>query len=217
MPRHGNFIVAAPIRYTRPTPPHKEKMKKQLTIVIAALGASLSIDAMGADMYQLDPTHTYPSFEADHEGGASIWRGKFTKTSGAIVLDRAARSGTLNVKIDASSVSTGNSVLDAELRSPEFFDVARFPDAVYNGTQIKFDGDVPVAVIGTLTFHGVTRPVNLKLESFKCYQNPRIKREVCGTEASAVFDRGDFGVDNGKAYGYSLKTILHIQAEAIRQ
>jgi len=192
-------------------------MKKQTMIAIAAVAAGLSLNVLAADMYQLDPTHTYPSFEADHEGGASIWRGKFTRSSGAVVIDRSARTGTLHVKIDPSSISTGNSVLDAELRSDEFFDVARFPDAIYDGSQIRFDGDTPVEVIGTLTFHGVTRPINLTLESFKCYPNPRVKREVCGTEATATFDRGDFGVDNGKAYGYSLKTILHIQAEAIRQ
>jgi len=186
-------------------------------IAIAALSASWSSGALAADTYQLDPTHTYPSFEADHEGGASIWRGKFNKSSGSVVLDRAAGTGTLNVEIDPASISSGSSVLDAELRSEEFFDVAKFPKAVYSGSRIRFEGDRPVEVIGTLTFHGVTRPLNLKLESFKCYQSPRIHREVCGTEASATFDRGDFGVDNGKAYGYSLKTVLHIQAEGIKQ
>src|SRR5471030_1147712 len=177
-------------------------MKKQYAL--AALSAALSIHALAAESYQLDPTHTYPSFEADHEGGAST-------------LDRAAKSGTLNVNIDVASVSTGNAILDAELRSDEFFDVAKFPVAVYTGSQIRFQGDTPVEVVGTLTLHGVSRPLNLKLETFKCYPNPRLKREVCGTEASATFDRGDFGVANGQAYGYSLKTILHIQAEAIKQ
>jgi len=192
-------------------------MKRTLMIAIAALSAGWSAGALAADTYQLDPTHTYPSFEADHEGGASIWRGKFNKSSGSVVLDRAAGTGMLKVEIDPASISSGSSVLDAELRSDEFFDVAKFPTAVYNGSRIRFDGDRPVEVIGTLTFHGVTRPLNLKLESFKCYQSPRIHREVCGTEASATFDRGDFGVDNGKAYGYSLKTVLHIQAEGIKQ
>ena len=192
-------------------------MKNPLKITIGALGFSLCVGALAADSYVLDSTHTYPSFEADHEGGASIWRGKFTKSSGSVTLDRVARSGTLNVKIDPASVSTGNATLDSELRSDDFFGVAKFPDAVYDGTQIRFDGDTPVEVVGTLTFHGVTRPLNLKLETFKCYANPRLKREVCGTEATATFDRGDFGVTNGKQYGYSLKTVLHIQAEAIKQ
>ena len=172
---------------------------------------------MASETYLLDASHTYPSFEADHEGGASIWRGKFTRSSGNVTLDRVARTGTVNVRIDAASVSTGNAILDSELRSDEFFGVARFPDATYTGNQIRFDGETPVEVIGTLTLHGVTRPLNLKLETFKCYANPRLKREVCGTEATATFDRGDFGLDNGRQYGYSLRTVLHIQAEAIAQ
>lgn len=185
--------------------------------LIATLGTVLSASAHAADQYQIDPSHTYPSFEADHEGGASIWRGKFTRSSGAIVLDREHRNGTINISIDPASVDSGNSVLDAELRSNEFFDVAKFPQARYTGSQIRFQGDTPVEVIGEFTFHGVTRPLNLTLVSFKCYQSPRIHREVCGAEATATFDRGDFGVDNGRAYGYSLKTVLHIQVEAIRQ
>src|SRR5471030_2790294 len=144
-------------------------MKKQYAL--AALSAALSIHALAAESYQLDPTHTYPSFEADHEGGASIWRGKFNQSSGVVVLDRAARNGTLTVKIDPASIATGSTVLDAELRSAEFFDVAKFPAAFYNGSRIRFDGDVPVGLIGTLSLHGVTQPLNLKLESFKCYQS----------------------------------------------
>ncbi len=192
-------------------------MNKKTVMAVAALGICLSTGAMAADTYVLDSSHTYPSFEADHEGGASIWRGKFTRSSGGVTLDRVARTGTVNVKIDTASVSTGNTILDSELRSDEFFDVARFPDAAYTGNQIRFDGETPVEVIGTFTFHGVTRPLNLRLETFKCYANPRLKREVCGTEATATFDRGDFGLDNGKQYGYSLRTVLHIQAEAIKQ
>ena len=76
-----------------------------------------------------------------------------------------------------------------ELKSPKFFDATQFPTAVYKGTSMKFKGDVPVEVIGELTLHGVTKPLNLKIESFKCFQNPMLKREVCGTESTATFDR----------------------------
>ena len=192
-------------------------MKKQLLLAAGALATALSFNAMAADTYQLDPTHTYPSFETDHFGGLSIWRGKFKKSSGTVVLDRAAKTGTVDVTIDMSSVDIGNDKLDAELVTDKFFDAAKYPTATYKGTQIRFDGDKPVEVIGTLTMHGVTKPLNLKLESFKCIQHPVLKREVCGTEATAVFDRGDFGMDYGKSYGFSLKTTLHIQAEGVKQ
>lgn len=192
-------------------------MKKPFAIAAAILAAGLSVHAMAADTYQLDPTHTYPSFEADHFGGASIWRGKFKKSSGSFTLDRAAKTGTLDVAIDLSSVDIGNDKLDKELASDMFFDTAKYPTAVYKGTDIKFNGDTPVEVIGTLTLHGVTKPLNLKIESYKCYTNPMLKREVCGTESTATFDRDAFGVDYGKAYGFKMKTTLHIQAEGIKQ
>jgi polyisoprenoid-binding protein YceI len=194
-------------------------MKKQLlTAAIAALAAAASFGAMAAETtYQLDPAHTYPSFEADHFGGVSIWRGKFNKSSGTVTIDREAKTGTLEATIDMTSVDIGNDKLDEELKSPQFFDAEKFPTAVYKGTSMKFKGDVPVEVIGELTLHGVTKPLNLKIQSFKCFQNPMLKREVCGTESTATFDRADFGVDYGKTYGFKMQTVLHIQAEGVKQ
>ena len=195
-------------------------MKARHLILAGALASSLTAAATGAfaaDTYQLDPTHTYPSFEADHMGGVSTWRGKFTKSSGTVTLDRAAKTGTVDVTIDTSSIQMGNTKLDEHLRSPDFFDVAKYPTATYKGTAIQFDGDTPVAVDGQLTSKGVTKPVNLKIESFKCIQHPVLKREVCGVEATGEFNRSDFGMDFGTKYGFSMKTVLHIQAEGIKQ
>jgi polyisoprenoid-binding protein YceI len=192
-------------------------VKKQLLIAAGALIAGMSFNAMAADTYQLDPNHTYPSFEADHFGGISVWRGKFKKSSGTVTLDRAAKTGTVDVTIDTTSIDTGNDKLDKHLQTPEFFDAAKYPTATYKGTQIRFDGDTPVEVIGTLTMHGVTKPLNLKIESFKCFINPMLKREVCGTESTATFDRADFGMDWGKSYGFNTKTVLHIQTEGVKQ
>jgi polyisoprenoid-binding protein YceI len=194
-------------------------MKKNLLIAAAgALFAAVSFNAMAEEVtYQLDPNHTYPSFETDHFGGISVWRGKFTKSSGTVTLDRAAKKGTLDATIDMTSIDIGNDKLNGELKSAQFFDADKFPTATYKGTSMKFKGDVPVEVIGELTLHGVTKPLNLKIESFKCFTNPMMKKEVCGTESTAMFDRGDFGVDYGKAYGFKMKTTLHIQAEGIRQ
>jgi polyisoprenoid-binding protein YceI len=190
------------------------------TLIAAALAASSITSltpAVAADTYQLDPNHTYPSFAADHFGGLSEWRGKFTSTKGTVTLDRQAKTGTVEVSIDPASIDTGNATLNTHLQKPEFFDVSKYPSATYKGTQIKFDGDKPVEVIGTLTLHGVTKPVNLKVESFKCMQHPVLKREVCGVEASADFNRDEFGLDFGKSYGFSMDTKLQIQAEGIKQ
>ncbi|MFC4277387.1 YceI family protein [Achromobacter aloeverae] len=190
--------------------------KLPMAAAIAAL--SLSGAALAEPVtYQLDPDHTYPSFEADHFGGASIWRGKFDKTRGTVVLDAQAGTGSVEVTVDLSSVNTGHAKLDEELRSGQFFDVRKYPVATYKSTQVHFKDGKPVQVDGAFTLHGVTRPLTLQLLSFKCYQNPIAKKEVCGTEATATFDRDDYGVSSGKEYGFFMKTTLHIQAEGVRQ
>ncbi|MBM7125042.1 polyisoprenoid-binding protein [Dyella flava] len=192
-------------------------MKKHLMIATGALAAALSFSAFaGVSTYQLDPTHTYPSFEADHFGGLSVWRGKFDTSQGTVTLDRAARTGTVEVTTDIASVHTGNAKLDQALQSNQFFDASKFPEATYKGT-IKFEGDKPVAVVGNLTMHGVTKPLTLTINSFKCMPHPMLKREVCGVDAAGEFDRSDFGVDYGSAYGFSMKTKLLISAEALKQ
>ena len=189
------------------------------TVITAAVAAASigSLTPAFAATYQLDPSHTYPSFAADHFGGLSVWRGKFTKTAGTVTLDRENKTGALEVTIDPASIDTGNDKLNEHLQTPAFCDVAKYPQAVYKGTQIKFDGDKPVEVIGTLTLHGVTKPVNLKIESFKCMMHPMLKREVCGVEARADFQRDEFGLDFGKQYGFNMETKLEIQAEGVKQ
>jgi polyisoprenoid-binding protein YceI len=111
----------------------------------------------------------------------------------------------------------GQCTLNDHLKDDKFFDVSKYPTAVYKGTQIKFDGDQPVEVIGTLTLRGVTKPVDLKIKSFKCMPHPMLHREVCGVEADADFPRDEFGLDFGKTYGFNMDTKLEIQAEGVKQ
>lgn len=186
-------------------------------IAAGALAAALSFPAFAdVSTYQFDPTHTYPSFEADHFGGLSVWRGKFDKSSGTVTLDRAAKTGTVDVTTQLASISTGNAKLDEHLQTNEFFDVAKYPEAVYKGT-VKFKGDKPAEVVGNLTLHGVTKPLTLKIDSFKCMPHPMLKREVCGIDAVGEFSRDEFGLDYGKQYGFKMQTKLLITAEAVKQ
>lgn len=192
-------------------------LKKHLMFAAGTLAASLSFSAFAdVSTYQLDSDHTYPSFEADHIGGLSLWRGKFDKSQGTVTLDRTAKTGTVSVTTDIASVHTGSAKLDQQLQSDQFFDSSKFPEATYKGT-IRFVGDKPVSVVGDLTMHGVTKPLTLKIDSFKCMTHPMLKREVCGVDAIGEFDRSDFGVDFGKPYGFSMKTRLLISAEALKQ
>jgi polyisoprenoid-binding protein YceI len=192
-------------------------LNKSLMMAAGALAAALSIPAMAAPVtYQFDPSHTYPSFETDHFGGLSVWRGKFDESSGTVTLDRAAKTGSVEVTTKIASIHTGSAKLDEHVQTPDFFDAAKYPDATYKGT-LKFEGDKPVAVVGNLTLHGVTKPLTLKIDSFKCMQHPMLKREVCGVDAVGEFNRDEFGVDYGKQYGFKMKTKLLISAEAVAQ
>ena len=183
----------------------------------AALLALVTGSALAAPVtYDVDPNHTYPSFEADHFGGLSVWRGKFDKTSGNIVLDKEKGSGSVTITVDASSIDFGHPKLNEHAKSPEMFDVSKFPDAVYKGTLENFKAGAPTQVKGELTLHGVTKPVTLTINQFKCMVNPVIKKEVCGADASGTFNRSDFGINFGDKYGFKQEVKLLIQVEGIR-
>ena len=182
-------------------------------LVVAAFAASSAI-AFAADSYTIDPGHTYPSFEADHMG-ISVLRGKFTKSSGSVTLDRAAKTGTIDITIDANSLDFGNEKLNGHAKSPDMFDVAKFPTVSYKAKSIKFNGDVPATVDGELTLHGVTKPVTLTINKFKCIEHPMLKKEVCGADASAEFKRSDFGINFGLPR-FSPEVKLAIQVEAVK-
>jgi polyisoprenoid-binding protein YceI len=189
------------------------KIKHLIVALVAAAGAGAAF----ADTYTIEPNHTYPSFEADHMGGLSVWRGKFTKTSGTITLDRAARTGAVDITIDASTLDFGHEKMNAHAKGPDMFDVAKFPTATYKANAIKFSGDKPAEVDGELTLHGVTKPVKLVIRQFKCMPHPMLKREVCGADAAATFNRNDFGIGYGTQMGFNPEVKLAIQVEAIKQ
>jgi polyisoprenoid-binding protein YceI len=165
--------------------------------------------------YDIDPNHTYPSFEADHMGGLSVWRGKFNHSTGEVMLDKTAGTGTVDVTVDMKSADFGQDQLNAGTQGEELFDTAKYPQARYTGKLVDFVNGAPTRVSGRLTLHGVTHPLDLKINSFKCMPHPVFKREVCGADALATFKRDAFGMDAGKAYGFSMDVTLRIQVEAI--
>jgi polyisoprenoid-binding protein YceI len=165
--------------------------------------------------YQIDPAHTYPSFEADHFGGVSVWRGKFDKSSGTIVLDREKGTGTVEVTVDTSSINFGYPKLDEHVKSAEMLDVAKYPTATYKGKLADFKNGVPTRVDGEFTLHGVTHPLTLTLNSFKCMTYPD-KKEHCGADAVGTINRADYGINYGEKYGFKMDVRIPIQVEAVR-
>src|SRR4051812_796163 len=115
--------------------------KHLIAAAVAALAAVSASAFAAVDTYNIEPNHTYPSFEADHMG-ISILRGKFTKTSGTIALDREAKTGALDITIDANSLDFGHEKLNKHAKTPDMFDVEKFPTATYKSKSITFKGDV---------------------------------------------------------------------------
>ena len=187
-------------------------------LLLATLALSVAAQATAtAVTYRIEPDHTYPSFEADHLGGLSVWRGKFNHSRGAVTLDRAKRSGTVDIVVDMSSVDFGQDKLNAVAQGPELFDIEKWPEARYIGRLAGFRNGTPTRVDGTLTLHGISHPLTLAIHSFKCMPHPLLKREVCGADAFATFQRDDFGMPAGKDYGFRMGVTLRIQVEAIAE
>jgi polyisoprenoid-binding protein YceI len=184
-------------------------IQKAIAVLFAA---SLPITAMAADSYTIDPPHTFPRFMINHNGFSTM-QGRFDKTSGKITLDRAAKNGSMDITIDASSVSTGFAKRDEHLRSPDFFNAVEFPTITYKSNSIKFNGDKPIKVDGELTMAGVTKPVTLSIDEFICGTNPMNKKEECGAAASAQIKRSDFGIKFGlPGVGDDVKLVFEVEA-----
>ena len=152
-------------------------MTKSLLALAAVFGAGLA--HAEAVTYNIDPTHTFVTFEASHFNTSTL-RGRFDRKDGAVVLDRQAKTGKAEITIETGSVSTGVGPLDGHLKSKDFFNAGESPSVKFVGDKFSFDGDKVASVSGTLTMVGKTLPVTLKATSFNCYTNPLLKREVCG-------------------------------------
>jgi polyisoprenoid-binding protein YceI len=177
---------------------------KRFAIALAAATLPLAATAQ-VESYNIDSYHTVPYWETDHLGFATM-RGRFDKPTGKFTIDRGAKTGTLEIVIQTATLSTGDPerdgrprTRDEHLRTPDFFNVAEFPTMTYRSTDIKFRGDDPDVIDGTLTLLGVTRPVQLKILRWKCGPDPRTqgKRYQCGGNATGTFKRSDFGMKFG--------------------
>jgi polyisoprenoid-binding protein YceI len=162
--------------------------------LILAATIFLSLPAFAAPVtYVLDHDHTYPSFEVGHMG-YSFFRGVFKTTSGKATLDTAAKTGSLEVRIDTPSIDMGSGELVKHLKSDEFFDVEKYPAMTYKSGKFNFEGEKVASIDGELTLLGVTKPVTLNVDHFKCGPHPMMKKPMCGANATASIKRSDFGM-----------------------
>ncbi len=188
-------------------------MKKTLPLAFAAILSGSVIAA--PTTYVIEGSHTMPRFEYSHFG-YSTQQSRFDKTSGAITIDRAAKTGTLDITIDATSINTGYALFNEHIQDKDFFDTANFPTISFQSEDLVFVGEDISAVNGKLTIKGVSQPVTLTLSSFLCMPHPMVKREACGATATATVKRSDFNMGKHAPY-VSDEILLTIPVEAIKQ
>lgn len=164
--------------------------------------------------YDIEPTHTYPSFEADHMG-MSYWRGKLNKSAGTIVYDKATGTGSVEVQMDLASIDFGLDAMNNWATGKDFFNVEKNPTATFKGRFDGAKGGVPSQVVGELTLNGKTQPMTLAVHQLKCMPHPMHKRDFCGADASGSFNREAFGLSAGKDWGFKMDVNLRIQVEAV--
>ncbi len=186
-------------------------MKRALLLLLA--GSAAQAEPVN---YLLDPTHTFVTFEARHAGLASV-RGRFDRKEGTAQLDRAAKTGRVEVSFETASVSTGVAALDRALQGAEGFDSAAHPKATFVAERMVFANGQPAEVPGQLTLKGRTQPLVLKALRFNCYLNPLFKREVCGGDFEAVVRRSDWGVGLGLPALAPDEVRLLVQVEGVPQ
>jgi polyisoprenoid-binding protein YceI len=170
------------------------------TLSAALMAATLSAAVQAAPVtYALDPTHTFVTFEAKHFG-TSTNRGRFDKKSGSVTIDTAAQTGQVDITLETGSINTGTAAFENHFKS----------------TKVVFEGDKVSSVVGNLTLLGKSQTVTLKANYFGCYDNPMLKRQVCGGDFETTIQRADFGMSYGLPFiPNDIKLV--IQVEAVKQ
>ncbi len=190
-------------------------LKRAVLLLLAAVPITASA---AFESYTLDPEHTYPYFSVVHSGYATVF-GRFNKTSGKFTIDRAAKSATIELNIEAASADTGHQdrhgrpmTRDEMLRGADWFNAAEFPRISFKSTRVGFDGDRPASIEGSLTLLGVTKPVTLKVDRFAC--GPYFRNTFrCGGLASGVIKRSDFGMKGNPSVSDEVQLMIGFEGE----
>src|SRR5208337_3253648 len=140
-----------------------------------------------------DPNHTFVRFSYNHMG-FSTQQSRFNTTTGTVVLDPVAKTAQIDIVIDTKSVDTGSELFNGHIQAADLLDTADFPTATFKSTAVKFDGDTPTSIDGILTVKGISKPVTLKVTSFKHALNMQKKDQV-GADATVMIKRSDYKMD----------------------
>ena len=165
-----------------------------------ALSAAAAAPALAApETFVLDGSHTFPRFSYSHFG-YSTQLSSFSKTTGKVVFDKAAKTGAVDIVIDTKSVNTGFDTFNEHIQGEDFLNPAKFPTATFKSTKVVFEGDKPAKVEGQLTIKGVTKPVTLTVTSFQAMPHPMMKKDAIGANAYTVIKRSEFNAGKYAPY-----------------
>lgn len=168
-------------------------MHKLSTLAAATiLSIAAAAPALAApETYVVDGSHTFPRFSYSHLG-FSTQLSRFNKTTGKVVFDKAAKTGSVDIEIDAKSIDTGSTLFNEHIQGEDFLDTAKFPTATFKSTKVLFKGDKPAKIQGELTIKGVTKPVVLTVTSFQAMPHPMQKKDAIGANATTTIKRSEF-------------------------
>ncbi len=201
--------VAAHARPASAAAPQSAPAASAAPVVAAASASGVATN------FKLDPTHTFVHWQVLHMDTSTI-RGRFARSSGTVQFDPKVHSIYVGIVIDTASVSSGVPVPDVTLRGSELLDAAAYPQAYFVASSARFEGEVPRDVRGELTLRGVSQPLTLHALRWNCAFSPLFRREVCGGDFEATFDRSTFGITYGLPF-VADRVRLVVQVEAIRQ
>ena len=175
------------------------KSFKQISLA-TALFAALAGSAIAAPVtYGVDGSHTYPRFSYSHFG-YSTQLSSFKNTSGKVVFDAEAKTGSVDITIDMKSVNTGFDDFNGHIQGEDFLDTAKFPTATFKSTKVTFEGDKPKSIDGVLTIKGVSKPVTLTVTSFQAMPHPMLKKPALGANAFTTIKRSEFNAGKYAPY-----------------
>ena len=189
-------------------------MKKQLATLVLAIAAAAPAFA-APETFVADSSHTFSRFSYSHFG-YSTQLSHFDKTTGKVVFDKAAKTGSVDIVIDTKSVNTGYPTFNEHIQGEDFLDTAKFPTATFKSTKVIFEGDKPAKIEGNLTLKGVSKPVTLTVTSFQAMPHPMLKKDAIGANAFTVIKRSEFNAGKFAPYvGDEVR--IDIAVEAIKE
>lgn len=150
--------------------------------------------------YDFDKSHSNLSFTYNHLG-YSTTDGRFGDWDGALLIDKdTPENSSVEFTIQIDSLDTFWADRDTHLKSPDFFDAAKFPKATFQSTDVKKTGEKQLEVTGNLTLRGITKPVTLTVDVTALGEHPMAKKEAAGFAVNTVIKRSDFGMDKFVPY-----------------